>query len=81
MLSDGSGSAGGVPVEPLGREQIAAMLAGVQDGPALHTVRESDEMAAESDQITHEEKDLLATESLAGGSSISARASRVVRAR
>jgi RNA polymerase primary sigma factor len=65
MLSDGSGSAGGVPVEPLGREQVAAMLAGVQDGSALHTVGELDEMAAESDHITHEESELLQAQSLA----------------
>ena len=41
------------------------MLASMQDGAALHTVGELDEMAAESDQITHDESELLQSESLA----------------
>jgi RNA polymerase primary sigma factor len=49
----------------LGREQVAAMLVSMQDGAALHTVGDSDEMATESDQITHDESELLQTESLA----------------
>ena len=65
MLSDGSGSAGGAPAEPLGREQVAVMLASIQNGSALHTLNEFDEMTAEPDQITHDESDLLETESLA----------------
>jgi RNA polymerase sigma factor (sigma-70 family) len=65
MRSDGSGSAGGAPADPLGREQVAAMLAAVQNGLALHTVGGLDEMAAESDDITHEESELLQAQSLA----------------
>jgi RNA polymerase sigma factor (sigma-70 family) len=41
------------------------MLAGMQEGATLDTVGELDEMAAESDQITHDESDLLQAESLA----------------
>ena len=41
------------------------MLAGIEDSAALHTVDELDEMATESDQITHDESELLQTESLA----------------
>jgi RNA polymerase sigma factor (sigma-70 family) len=65
MLFDGSGSAGGAPAEPLGREQVAAMLACVQNGFALHTVGGLDEMAAESEHITEEESELLQAQSLA----------------
>ena len=39
------------------------MLAGLQNG-ALHTVHELDEMATDSDQITHDESELLQAESL-----------------
>ena len=35
------------------------MLAGIESGAALHTLDELDEMAAESDQITHDESELL----------------------
>src|ERR1700758_4902436 len=65
MLSDRSCSAGGTPADPLGREQVAAMLASVQNGSALDTVGELDEMTAEPDQITRDESDLLETQSLA----------------
>lgn len=65
MLSDRCGSAGGAPAEPLGREQVAAMLASVQNGSALHTVGGLDEMASESDHITHDESELLQAQSLA----------------
>src|ERR1700758_4374433 len=65
MLSDRSFSAGGTSAEPLGREQVAAMLASVQNGSALHTVGGLDEMAAESDHITHDESELLQAQSLA----------------
>src|SRR5689334_8282318 len=65
MLSDGPCSAGGTPAEPLGRERVAAMLASVQNGSALHTVDGLDEMAVESDHITHEESELLQAQSLA----------------
>lgn len=41
------------------------MLAATENGVALHTVGELDEMPAESDQITHDESALLQTESLA----------------
>src|SRR6201989_1018256 len=64
MLSDRCGSAGGAPAEPLGREQVAAMLASVQNGSALHTVAGLDEMAAESGHITHEESELLQAQSV-----------------
>src|SRR5690242_9583974 len=65
MLGDRSGSAGATPAEPLGREQVAAMLADIQNGSALHTLNEFDEMAAESDHITHDESELLQAQSLA----------------
>jgi RNA polymerase primary sigma factor len=65
MLADGSCPAGAAPAEPLGREQVAAMLAGTQDGAALHRVGELDEMAAVSDQISHDESERLQAESLA----------------
>ena len=41
------------------------MLTTVENGRALHTVDELDEMATESDQITYDESELLQTESLA----------------
>ena len=41
------------------------MLASMQDGAALHTVGGLDEMAAESDPITHDESERLQTESFA----------------
>jgi RNA polymerase sigma factor (sigma-70 family) len=65
MLADRSVPAGAAPAEPLGREQVAAILAGIEDSAALNTVDELDEMATESDQITHDESELLQTESLA----------------
>jgi RNA polymerase primary sigma factor len=65
MLPDRCGSAGGAPAEPLGREQVAAMLASGQNGSALHTVGGLDEMAAGSDYITHDESELLQAQSLA----------------
>jgi RNA polymerase primary sigma factor len=65
MLVDRSVPAGAAPAEPLGREQVVAMLAGIEGSAALHTVDELDEMATESDQITHDESELLQTESLA----------------
>ena len=52
-------------MEPLGREQVAAMLASIQNGAALHTVAGLDEMATESDHITHDESELLQAQSLA----------------
>jgi RNA polymerase sigma factor (sigma-70 family) len=64
MLWDGSCSAGGKPAESLGGERVSAMLAGVQNGSVLHTVGGLDEMAAESDQITHDESELLQAQSL-----------------
>ena len=65
MLSDRSGSAGGTPADPLGREHVAAMLSNIQNGSALHTVGGLDEMAEESDHITHDESELLQAQSLA----------------
>jgi RNA polymerase primary sigma factor len=65
MLSERSCSAGGTPAEPLGRELVAAMLASIQNGSALHTLNEFEEMAAEPDHITHEESELLQAQSLA----------------
>jgi len=65
MRSDRSCSAGGKPAGRLGREQLAAMLASIQNGSALHTLNELDEMAAESDHITHDESELLQAQSLA----------------
>jgi RNA polymerase sigma factor (sigma-70 family) len=41
------------------------MLSSIQNGSALHMVSGLDEMAAESDHITHDESELLQTESLA----------------
>jgi len=44
---------------------VAAMLNGVENGAAVHTVLEPDEMAAETDHITHDESVLMQAESLA----------------
>jgi RNA polymerase primary sigma factor len=55
----------GALAQPLARERVAAMLAGIESGTALNTLDESDEMAAGSDQITHDESELLQSESLA----------------
>jgi RNA polymerase sigma factor (sigma-70 family) len=55
----------GALTQPLGREGVAAMLAGIQSGTALNTLDECDDMAAGSDQITHDESELLQSESLA----------------
>ena len=41
------------------------MLSNIQNGSALHTVSGLDEMAAESDHITHDESELVEMESLA----------------
>jgi RNA polymerase primary sigma factor len=41
------------------------MLGGIENGAALHTLHEPDEMAAESDQITHDENEVLQAQSLA----------------
>jgi len=65
MLSDRPGCAGGMAAEPLGREQVAAMFADIQNGSALHTVGRLDEMGAEPDHITHDESELLEAQSLA----------------
>src|ERR1700745_1309821 len=64
MLSARSCSAGGKPAESSGGEWVSAMLAGIQNGSALHTVGGLDEMAAESDHITHDESELLQAQSL-----------------
>jgi RNA polymerase primary sigma factor len=66
MLADSSCAAtGSAPAEALGREQVAGMLAAIESGIALNTLNEFDEMAAEPDQITHDESALLQAESLA----------------
>jgi hypothetical protein len=62
MLVDRSRLADGAPAQAPGREQLVAMLAGIRDGAALHTM---DEMATEPGEITHEESELLQAESLA----------------
>ena len=49
---------------PLGRERVAATPGGVTDDPR-RTVAEADEMAPDSDQITHDESVLLQAQSLA----------------
>ena len=41
------------------------MLGGIENSVALHTLQELDEMAAGTDQITHDERELLQAESLA----------------
>jgi RNA polymerase sigma factor (sigma-70 family) len=41
------------------------MLSGMNNGAALHTLHEPDEMAAETEQITRDESELLQAESLA----------------
>ena len=64
MLSDSACPAGGAPAEPMHRDRVVAMLAGTENGAALHTVHELDEMAAESDQISHDESELLQEQSL-----------------
>jgi len=64
MRTDGSFSAsGGAP--PLAREQVAAMLDAIEGSGALDTLAECDEMAAPSDQITHDETELLQSQSVA----------------
>jgi RNA polymerase sigma factor (sigma-70 family) len=57
--------ADGALSEPLGREQVAAIGDGIERGIALHPLDESDEMPAESDQITNDESELLQAQSLA----------------
>lgn len=64
MLSDSACPAGGAPAEPMHRDRVVAMLAGTENSAALHTVHELDEMAAESDQISHDESELLQEQSL-----------------
>jgi RNA polymerase primary sigma factor len=56
---------GGAPTQALGRERVAAILAGIESSTALHTLDECDEMTAGSDQITHDESELLQSDSLA----------------
>jgi RNA polymerase sigma factor (sigma-70 family) len=66
MRTDGYRPAGrGAPAQPLAREQVAAMLAGIDSSAALDTLDECDEMAAGSDQITHDESERLQSESRA----------------
>jgi len=67
MLAVGSlpdGSAG-APAGPLGRERVAAMLAGTEHGGALHSLDGFDEMAGGPDQITNDESEVLQSQSLA----------------
>ncbi len=64
MRTDGSFSAGG-GAPPLAREQVAALLDATEGRAALDTLDECDEMAAPSDQITHDEIELLQSQSLA----------------
>jgi RNA polymerase primary sigma factor len=65
MLDDTScAAARSASAEALGRDQVAAMLAATDNGTAPHTLNEFDEMAAEPDQITHAESELLQAESL-----------------
>ena len=63
MRTDGSFSAGG-GAPPLAREQVAALLDATEASAALDTLDECDEMAAPSDQITHDETELLQSQSL-----------------
>ena len=65
MRTDGYLPAGRGVAQPLARERVAAMLAGRESSTALNTLDECDEMAAGSDQITHDESELLQSESLA----------------
>jgi RNA polymerase primary sigma factor len=65
MRADKAALAAASPAKPLGREQVAALLLGSEDGHAMDTLEEPDEMTATSDQITHEESELLESESLA----------------
>jgi len=56
MRTDGYLPAGrGAPTQPLGRERVATMLAGIESSAALNTLDEFDDMAAGSDQITRDE--------------------------
>ena len=64
MRTHGSFSAGG-GAPPLAREQVAALLDATEGSAALDTLDECDEMAAPSDQITHDETELLQSQSLA----------------
>jgi len=65
MPTDRTMLANGSPAPPLGREQVAAMLANIEGDTARHTLDDFDEMAAGSDQITHAESELLQSQSLA----------------
>jgi len=58
-------AAGGAPARPRAREQVAALLAGIESSAALDTLDECEEMVAGSDQITHDESERLQSESLA----------------
>jgi hypothetical protein len=49
----------------LGREQVAGLLAEIDAGGTLHMVGELEEMAGDTDHITHEESERLASESRA----------------
>ena len=64
MRTDGHVSTGG-GAPPLAREQVTAMLDAIEGSAALDTLNECDEMAARSPQITHDESELLQSESLA----------------
>src|ERR1700757_455157 len=68
MLADRSGLADRARAQPLAREQVTAMLAGIRDAAALHALDELDVMPTEADHITHDESELLQAESLAARS-------------
>ncbi len=57
--------ANGTPAQTLGREQVAAMLAGLEGDAGRHTLDDFDQMGAGSDQITHDESELLQSQSRA----------------
>jgi RNA polymerase sigma factor (sigma-70 family) len=66
VRTDGYLPAGrGAPAQPLAREQVAGLLAGIESSTALDTLGECDEMPAGSDQITQDESERLQSESLA----------------
>jgi RNA polymerase sigma factor (sigma-70 family) len=65
MLADRSRLAGAGPAAAPDRKQVAAMLAGVENDTQLHELDELDDMAAESDQITDDESEVLQAESRA----------------
>lgn len=65
MLTNQTRMADDAAAEALGREQVRAMLTGAQDRVAHPVIDDVDEMAADVDQITGDESELLQAQSRA----------------